>query len=1134
MIDSNYSRTIDSINTLVAVMNAKFDYIFVNKAYADAYRKKPSFFLGKNHFDLFPDRKSKKIFRRVVKTGETYIEKAKSFDYKFKRKQRTSYRDCALHPLKEKSGRITHLILEQIDVTDCTQTERSLKESEERLKIAGIAAYDLLYEWDVKSDHLEWYGDIDDTLGYRKKEISRNIKDWLDLIHPDDVAKLKSAVELHRRSTKPIQYEYRVKHKDGTYRYWNDHGLPLLDDEGQPYKWIGVCTDITERKRAEDEIKLERDKLHALIDGLYHAKIGIDIVGTDYRVKFQNKLLEQRFGDITGKLCYKEYMGGKKPCDFCPMKKAIESKTIETVELTGVDGRDYQLISAPLPNPDGIIDRVIEVITDITERKRAEEALRESEMQYRAIFEGVAEGILVADVEMKRFRYTNPAMCEMLGYTEEELMQLSVEDIHPKDSLDFIIAEFEALARDEKKLAQNIPCLRKDGSVFYADVLTAVAMLDGRRCNIGFFSDITERKQVEESLRKERDRAQKYLDIAGVMFVAINNNGEVTLINQEGCEILGYKEEEIVGRNWFDNFIPERIRDEIKSISKRISAGETEPLEYYENPVLTKLGEERLIAWHNVGLIDEDGRIIGHLSSGEDITERKRAEEALKESEEFSSNLLNYSGNPIIVINPDTSIKFVNPALEKMTGFSSSELIGRKAPYPFWAKKKQNLIMEDLRKAMRKGARKLEEQFQKKSGEKFWIEITSTPIKSKGELKYYLANWVDITERKKAEQALKDSEEKLSALIKNSADIIQIVDSEGHITFISPSVESVLGYQPEELIGRASVELVHPDDLPIVAEGFKKALEYPNEPVHTVCRCKHKDGTWRVIEGRGINHLQNPAIKGFISNLRDITNRKRAEEEKQRLEQQLSHQQKLESIGTLAGGVAHEINNPITGIMNYAQLISDRLEEESPLNKYARGIIKETERVATIVRNLLTFARDEKQTHSPALMLDIVRNTLSLIQTVIRHDQIKLEVDVPEDLPKIKCRSQQIQQVLMNLMTNARDALNEKYSGYHKDKVIEVTALVFDREDKKWLRTTVEDYGNGIPEELKERIFDPFFTTKPREKGTGLGLSISHGIVMDHHGELHVESEPGKYTRFHLDLPVDNDWSLDESKDKAE
>ena len=161
--------------------------------------------------------------------------------------------------------------------------------------------------------------------------------------------------------------------------------------------------------------------------------------------------------------------------------------------------------------------------------------------------------------------------------------------------------------------------------------------------------------------------------------------------------------------------------------------------------------------------------------------------------------------------------------------------------------------------------------------------------------------------------------------------------------------------------------------------------------------------------------------------------------------------------------------------------------------------------------------------HDAARLVDIVEATLSLISTVIKRDQITLQVEVPADLPQVNCRSQQIRQVLMNLVTNARDALNEKYPGFDKDKLIRLTAALVERQGRKFIRTTVEDHGCGIPEIEMARIFEPFYTTKPKEIGTGLGLSISYGIVQDHRGKLWLENRQGGGSLFHMDLPVNDE-----------
>ncbi len=423
------------------------------------------------------------------------------------------------------------------------------------------------------------------------------------------------------------------------------------------------------------------------------------------------------------------------------------------------------------------------------------------------------------------------------------------------------------------------------------------------------FSDLHEQqKRAEVELRKERDRAQRYLDVAGVMFLAIDSDGIVTLVNRKGCEILGYPVEEIVGKNWFDHFLTPKVRESILAVSHSLLEGDVGLTEYYENTVLTRSGEERLIAWHNVPLRDELGNVTGHLSSGQDVTDQRSMETQLRQS------------------------------------------------------------------------------------------------------------------------------------------------------------------------------------------------------------------------------------------------------------------QKLESIGTLAGGVAHEINNPINGIMNYAQLILDKLGPNHEVSMFATEIGNETKRVARIVKGLLSFSRRDTQTRSEARMGDIVEAILSLIRSVLQHDQVALDVDIPEDLPTITCRSQQIQQVIMNLLTNARDALNEKYPGHDEDKRISISAREMEmslinghsslgeydptlqkpRKASQCLMTndvpaghndapkaqtdanrrvsairlTVEDHGSGIPKHVREHLFDPFYTSKRPGKGTGLGLAISHTIVKDHGGDLSVESKVGEWTRFYVDLPV--------------
>jgi len=469
----------------------------------------------------------------------------------------------------------------------------------------------------------------------------------------------------------------------------------------------------------------------------------------------------------------------------------------------------------------------------------------------------------------------------------------------------------------------------------------------------------------------------------------------------------------------------------------------------------------------------------------------------------------------------------VNPAFEKLTTLCAKDVIGR-------------TITEAIPGVESRWIERYCEVAE--TGKPACFEDYTAPLNKHFSIDAFLVNknqlavsFSDITDRKLAEDALNVSRVRFRSIAESMSDGIWEVDTNGVYTYVSPGMVSILGYEKEEVLGKTPFDFMPPDEAERVGDIFKETLGSRKSFRNLENWNLTKDGKRVCLWTSGVPIFnEDGELLGYRGVDTDITERKLAEESKRTLEAQLRQSQKLESLGTLSSGVAHEINNPVNGIMNYAQLILDELGPDHEVAEFATEIGKETERVSTIVRNLLAFARQEKQTHSPARMCDIVESTLSLIRTVMRHDQITLELEVSEDLPKFKCRSQQIQQIIMNLLTNARDALNEKYEDFDKNKKVIITACALDRNDHQWIRLTVEDHGVGVAEDVRERMFDPFYTTKPRDEGTGLGMSISHGIVKDHGGEITVESEVGEWTRIHVDLPVDNGWGLEDAEDETQ
>jgi len=373
--------------------------------------------------------------------------------------------------------------------------------------------------------------------------------------------------------------------------------------------------------------------------------------------------------------------------------------------------------------------------------------------------------------------------------------------------------------------------------------------------------------------------------------------------------------------------------------------------------------------------------------------------------------------------------------------------------------------------------------------------------------------------RRQAEQALRKSEARYSTLLAQAPIGVITCDREGNITHVNPTLLQILG-SPDEEATRQFNLLTTPSLVEAgIAADFRRCMEKATR-ITAEYHYRSHWGKESILRAR-MTCLRDKSdtVSGALATVEDVT-------EQRRLQEQLTQSAKLASIGELAAGVAHEINNPLNGIINYAQFLLDRAEPDTRQARFLDGILREGNRMTNIVRNLLTFARVEKEAHSPAHVSDILQATLTLTRQQLKKDDIILEIKQQPDLPQIKCRSQRIQQVFLNLISNARHALNTRYPDSDPNKRLTIHIKEVDRNGQPHVRTTFHDRGVGIPADNLSRVFDPFFTTKRPDEGTGLGLSISYGIIQDHHGEIQVESVEGKHTIFRVDLPVDNGWEL--------
>jgi two-component system sensor histidine kinase UhpB len=379
--------------------------------------------------------------------------------------------------------------------------------------------------------------------------------------------------------------------------------------------------------------------------------------------------------------------------------------------------------------------------------------------------------------------------------------------------------------------------------------------------------DITDRKRAEETLRKERDKAQRYLDIAGVMFVAINSDGNVTLINKKGCETLSCDEGEIIGKNWFDNFIPERLRDVVKPVSKKLLGGKLKAAEYFENPILTKQGEERLIAWHNTILRDEKGNIIGHLSSGEDITERKKVEEALKESEVRYRELVEKADIAILMDDKEGNFIYFNKKFADLHGYSVEEMKKQST--------RSTVHPEDVDRVMkfhkeRLLGKKVPSRYEfkgvKKDGSIIYLEVDAVKLKEGGSIVGTHSHIWDITERKRAEQELREKEEFNFALFQYNPIETIIVDRGGRVLKVNMAKR------------KSGDRLPNIGDMMYKDYAAKHEIDMHAELIECIRSSKTKRFSELKYRDKFLTIFIAPFPQGAIITSLDITERKRTEE----------------------------------------------------------------------------------------------------------------------------------------------------------------------------------------------------------------------------------------------------------------
>lgn len=373
-----------------------------------------------------------------------------------------------------------------------------------------------------------------------------------------------------------------------------------------------------------------------------------------------------------------------------------------------------------------------------------------------------------------------------------------------------------------------------------------------------------------------------------------------------------------------------------------------------------------------------------------------------------------------------------------------------------------------------------------------------------------------VLDRERALRKVREREEYFRHLTQNALDLITILNGDGTIQYESPSMRQVLGWEEAEYLGRNAFEFVHSEDLPEVLDAFTKALKLAGSTPPLTFRFKHKNGSWRVLEGIGNNLLADPVVKGIVFNSRDITDRRK-------LEAQFLQSQKVQAIGQLAGGVAHDFNNILTAIIGYSDLVINQLPDGGALRDNVRQIKSAADRAAGLTRQLLAFSRKQVLQPRRINLNTTVADMDKMLRRLLGAD-IDFLTTLGPDLPVVRVDPVQMEQVILNLVVNARDAMQAngkltlQTSRVYLDE--EYARVNPDVASGEYVMMAVSDNGMGMTAEVRARLFEPFFTTKDVGKGTGLGLATCHGIVKQSGGHITCYSEVGKGTTFKVFLPV--------------
>ena len=1007
------------------------------------------------------------------------------------------------------------------------QSVESLKDSEKRdlemFRDVAACSFDSMYEVDA-----EWrctYASpvIERVMGYTPQEVVG--RHFFEFFHPEDRKRLKKTALAVLAEKKPFRdFIGRFVHKDGSEVWVSTSGIPKFDDQGNFRGYRGANTDITDRIKAERALRQSQERWQALMQSLPDVVVIVSRDGTILEVN------EAAQNVLPGKVVI-----GTNAFEYVPPAQAgVMRKAFEHVFLrgkpysyeiagTGTAGEYaswYTTRLVPIEREGQVIAAVM-ISRDITDRKRAEEATKRALNEWQTTFDSSHDLMMLLNSQGEIIK-ANLATEKFLQKPRTEICgKKCYHLIHGTDAPpDFCPAEKARRTKEREEAEMYL----QDRDMWFLVTIDPLLDEKGRYAGaVQVIKDITERKQAEEALRESEEKWRTLVQNIPDIIITVASDGTIVAINRT---VIGVPIEEVIGRKVYD-YIPPDQWDLMRSSLERVfRTGEKDTYEILgEGPRGPKT------AWYETRAvpIKRDGKVVAATLISTDITERRRARQALQESEEKFRLAFENAKDAIFWADPETElITNCNKAAEVLLGRKREEIIGQPQSSLHPAEAKEHYTGA-FRKHIRKGGGvDFEGEVITKSGKRTPVVITAS-FTVIGDKRIVQAIFHDITDRKQADKILRESEEKFRLAFENAKDAIFWADPETElIVNCNRAAEVLLERKRDQIIGQHQTAIHQPEKAEFYAKMFKDHIEkrgvVDNEAEVITKTGKivpvHITASMTAVGGR-------PIMQGIF---RDITFRKQAEEklkayshnleqmveertrELDRARARLFQSSKLAALGRMGAGIAHQLNSPIcSGLLSVDSLAQDykNVPKQQRLLQNLRNSLASMHDVVECMLAMSMVSRPGAPVRANVDLNGVLSRILELVGRECEKRHIKMESLLDPDLPPIQAAVGELDQVFINLVNNAIDAMEKggKLS-IHTIKLPE------------GIEVHIRDTGKGIPSKHLDQVFEPFFTTRLAEKGIGLGLSVAREIVERYGGEIGVVSHPGKGSTFSVRLPA--------------